>query len=266
MSVAGISGANRTFLAAVNRELRGPFTAEEAAKVADIDRERAARLLRHLATQGWIARVQRGFYTTVPLEADDPKAWSADPWAIAMAALGPGYVGGWSALHHWDLTDQVFSTTLFLTTHPVPRRNRTIAGTRYELRHRPPTALFGTRRVWRDGAPVDVSDRERTLVDCLDDPSLGGGLRHTVEALTAYAEAGDASWDQLVTYAERLGNRAVFKRLGYLAEALNLGDEQLIHTCLHHLSAGTGRLDPTGPRTGPTLARWHLQINARIDA
>jgi hypothetical protein len=24
-----------------------------------------------------------------------------------MAALAPGYVGGWTALHHWDLTDQV---------------------------------------------------------------------------------------------------------------------------------------------------------------
>lgn len=266
MTAAGVSGANRAFLTALNRELRGAFTVTDAAVAAHVDRERAARLLRHLAAQGWVARVQRGLYTTVPLEVDDPKAWSADPWVIAMAALAPGYVGGWTALHHWDLTDQVFSTTLFVTTHPVPRRSRSIGGARYELRHRPKAALFGTRRVWRDGTPVEVSDRERTLVDCLDDPSLGGGLRHTTEALTAYAQASDVAWAQLVAYAEQLDNRTVFKRLGYLAEELGIGDEQLIETCRSRISAGTGRLDPAGPHTGATVARWGLQINARLDA
>ncbi len=265
MASAGVSGANRAFLTVLNRELRGPFTTADAASAAHLDRERAARLLRHLAAQGWVARVQRGLYTTVPLEAEDPQAWSADPWAVAMAALAPGYIGGWTALHHWDLTDQIFSTTVFLTTHPVPRRNRTIGGARYELRHRSSAALFGTRRVWREGTPVEVSDRERTLVDCLDDPTLGGGLRHTVEALTAYDERSDAAWSRVLTYAKRLGNRTVFKRLGYLAEKLGLGDDSLIETCLAHVSAGTGRLDPAGPHSGPTVGRWGLQINARID-
>lgn len=265
MASAGVSGANRAFLTALNRELRGPFTPAEAAAATHVDRERASRLLRHLAAQGWVARVQRGLYTTVPLEAGDPQAWSADPWAVGMAALAPGYIGGWTALHHWDLTDQVFSTTVFLTTNPVPRRSRTIGGARYELRHRSSAALFGTRRVWREGAPVEVSDPERTLVDCLDDPSLGGGLRHTVEALTAYGESSNTAWKQVADYAERLGNRTVFKRLGYLAEKLGLGDDSLIEACLGHVSAGTGRLDPAGPHTGPTIARWGLQVNVRIE-
>jgi len=102
--------------------MRGPFTAEQAATVAGVDRARASRLLRHLAEQGWVARVQRGLYTTVPLEAEEPAHWSADAWAVAAAALAPGYIGGWTALHHWDLTDQVFATTVFVTARPVPRR------------------------------------------------------------------------------------------------------------------------------------------------
>jgi predicted transcriptional regulator of viral defense system len=88
-------------------------------------------------------------YVNVPLEASEPEHWSADPWAAAGVAFAPGYAGGWTALHHWDLTDQIFSTTVFLTT-------------RLELRHRPDSALFGTRRVWREGIPVHTSDRERT--------------------------------------------------------------------------------------------------------
>jgi predicted transcriptional regulator of viral defense system len=262
---AGLSGANRAFVAELNRALPGPFTPADAAAATGVDHARTARLLRHLAEQGWVARLQRGLYTTVPLEAEDPASWSPDPWAVVASALAPGYVGGWTALHHWDLTDQVFSTTAFITSRPVPRRQRRIGGAHFELRHRPESALFGTRRVWREGTPVAVSDRERTLIDCLDDPSLGGGLRHTTEALAAYADSEGVSWERLIEYGDRLGNRTVFKRLGYIAETLQLSDPELIDACLQRISAGTGRLDPALPLSGRTATRWGLRINARID-
>ena len=265
MAAAGLSAANRRFVGQLNRELRGPFTPAEAAAAADVDHARAARLLRHLAEQGWVARLQRGLYVTVPLEAEDPAGWSVDPWAVAMAALAPGYVGGWTALHHWDLTDQVFATTVFVTSRPVPHRRRAIGDVRLELRHRPERALFGTRRVWREATPVLVSDRERTLVDCLDDPSLGGGLRHTVEALSVYAESPDVGWERMIDYGDRLGNRTVFKRLGYIAETLALAGEELLEACQARVSAGTGRLDPARPESGPRNARWGLRLNARVD-
>jgi predicted transcriptional regulator of viral defense system len=264
--VAGVSGANRAFLARLNRELPGPFTVEEAATAGDVGHDRAARLLRDLTKGGWLVRLQRGLYTTVPLEAEDPRSWSADPWAIANAALAPGYVGGWTALHHWDLTDQIFSTTVFITARSVPARKRKIGPAQFELRHRPPSALFGTRNVWREGAPVPVSDRERTLIDCLDDPLLGGGLRHTAEALTSYSADPEATWLRVLEYGERLGNLTVFKRLGYLLEALDLVDETVLEECHRRISGSVGRLDPTRPAGGATSQRWGLQLNVRIES
>jgi len=264
MPAAGLSSSNRGFVAQLNRAFPGPFTSTDAAAATGFDHARAARLLRQLADQGWVARVQRGLYITVPLEAEDSDTWSADPWTIAATALGPGYVGGWTALHHWDLTDQIFSTTVFITTRRISRRQRTIGQAQLELRHRSTSALFGTRRVWRDGVPVPVSDRERTLVDCLDDPSLGGGLRHTTEALVAYADGDDVSWPRVIDYGDRLGNRTVFKRLGYLAETLQIGDHDLIEACLKRISAGTGRLDPARAAIGPSTSRWGLRINTEV--
>ena len=230
MSAKGISQQNRAFVAELNRAFPGPFTPAEAAVATNMDGPRAARLLRRLASQGWVTRLRRGLYVNVPLEATDPGTWSADPWAVAATAFGPGYVGGWTALHHWDLTDQVFATTVFLTNRSVPRRESVVGSIRLELRHRPESALFGTRRVWREGTSIPVSDPERTLVDCLDDPTLGGGLRHTAETLTTYAEGENVNWQQLVEYGDRLGNRTVFKRLGYLAESLGIPDEKLDRT------------------------------------
>jgi predicted transcriptional regulator of viral defense system len=265
MATGGLSGGNRAFVSQLNRSLPGPFTSADAATATGIDHRRVARLLRHLAEQGWVSRLQRGLYTVVPLEAEDPERWSADPWAVAAAALAPGYVGGWTALSHWELTDQVFSTTVFITARDVPRRRRSIGSARLEVRHRDRSALFGTRRIWREGSPVEISNRERTLVDCLDDPSLGGGLRHTAEGLATYAERSDVHWRAVLGYGDRLGNRTVFKRLGYLAETLELAGGELIEACLARVSAGVGRLDPALPATGLTTTRWRLRINTGLD-
>jgi predicted transcriptional regulator of viral defense system len=262
--VAGLSAVNRAFLSRLNRELPRPFTVADAAIVGEVGHERAARLLRDLTKGGWLVRLQRGLYVTVPLEAEDPRTWSADPWAIANAALSPGYVGGWTALHHWDLTDQIFSTTVFITSRSVPSRKRKIGPAQFELRHRPPSALFGTRTVWREGVPVPMSDRERTLVDCLDDPLLGGGLRHTAGALTSYAADNDPAWTRIIEYGERLGNLTVFKRLGYLLETLQPGDKAIVDECRIRISGSVGRLDPARPPGGPTSKRWGLQLNVRL--
>lgn len=266
MAPAGVSTDNRVVLTVLNQAFAGPFTIAEAAEVAGLEPARAARLLRHLTAQGWLVRIRRGWYATVPLEAERPHEWYVDPWVIAARALGPGYVGGWTALSHWDLTEQLFSATVFLTARPVIRRAQTIGGARFELRHRDESLLFGTRRVWRSGVPVAVSDQERTLVDCLDDPSVGGGLRHVTDALLAYGQSGRGRWPVVIEYGDRVGNRTVFKRLGYLAETLALGDAELVESCRARVSAGVGRLDPALPAGGPIVSRWGLRINSTVSA
>jgi predicted transcriptional regulator of viral defense system len=219
-----------------------------------------------LVAQGWLTRVQRGLYAAVPIEAEDPQAWHVDPWTIAATALSPAYIGGWTALHHWDLTDQLFATTVVITAKPVARREREIGGARFELRHRPPEALFGTRRVWRDGLPVDVSDPERTLVDCLDDPSLGGGIRHLSEAIDQWHTGSSRNLELLIGYAEQLGNRTIFKRLGFILETLSIDDAELISACQERMSAGVSLLEPDRPASGSITTRWNLRVNAAVES
>lgn len=264
MTSAGVTAANRETLARLRRAFSGPFTAIDAAAAAGLEPARASRLLRHLEAQGWLTRVRRGLYAAVPVEAEDPQNWRLDPWTIAAAALAPGYVGGWTALHHWDLTDQLFATTVVITARAVPRREHEIGGARFELRHRPPRALFGTRSVWREGSRVEVSDPERSLVDCLDDPSLAGGIRHLAEALEHWNEGQRSKAQRLLEYGDRLGNRTVFKRLGFLLEAQGM-DGPLTEACRQRISRGISLLDPARSPAGPITTRWNLRINSGVE-
>ena len=111
---------------------------------------------------------------------------------------------------------------------------------------------------------VEVSDPSRTILDLLDDPALGGGVRHVSDVLRTWSEGDLRNDGLLLEYADRLGNRSVYKRLGFLVEALELPATDLIEECERRMSEGVVRLDPSGPEGGRRVNRWRLIANATI--
>ncbi len=262
-TAGGISGRNRRFLEMLHREFSHPFSAGEAAERLDLPRERASRLLRHLASQGWLTRVKQGLYITVPLEARSSGEWIEDPWVAGATAFAPCYVGGWSACEQWGLTEQIFNEIALVTAKPIRSTEQIVQGTRFRLKEVAPDQIFGTRAVWRNQSRVDVSDPSRTVIDMLDDPSFGGGIRHVAHALAAYfAEHLDT--DALLDYTARRGNRSVYKRLGYLVESRDLATDGLVEVCRERMSTGLVDLDPSAPKGGRIVKRWNLRVNVDV--
>ena len=223
----------------------------------------AQRFLAYLAARGWLVRVHRGLYATVPLDSVEPSEWRIDPWVVASKLYGPSYyLGGWTACEYWGLTDQIFNSTVVFTTRRIRNREVEIQGFPVLLAHTNHENIFGTRSVWRDNSRVTLSDASRTLVDVLDNPSLGGGIDHVADVLRAYFESERRDDIELDAYIRRLGNRAVFKRLGYLMEVLNIKAPELILKCQADKSAGVALLDPGLPARGPTRRRWNIRVNA----
>jgi predicted transcriptional regulator of viral defense system len=118
--------------------------------------------------------------------------------------------------------------------------------------------------VWRGQLRVAVSDPSRTIVDLLDEPALGGGIRHVAEMVEQYFAGELRADEQLLDYAQRLGNRTVFKRLGYLLESLGVDAPELVAACLNRQSSGITDLDPAVPATGHISTRWNLRLNVTI--
>ncbi len=192
------------------------------------------------------------------LAASPEESAVGDAWRLVPRLFDPGYVGGATAAHHWDLTEQLFRTTFVFTARKLRRRELEIEGAPFALRHRADRLIFGTRPVWRGATKVEVSDPHRTIVDMLDDPSTGGGMRHVADCLRAYLARRDADPTVLLDYARRLGNGAVFKRLGFLLDRqgqLPAVAEQ----CRARLTTGVVKLDPA-VASRRLVTRWRLWV------
>ena len=265
---AGISQTYRGYLELLHRETSAAFDVAEASRILQLDADATARLLGYLARRGWLSRVRRGLYVAVPLDARRSGEWVEDPWIVADRVFSPCYIGGWSACEHWGFTEQVFNTTLVISGSNVRRSEVHFPGMRFHVTSRAPDLIFGTRSVWRGQTRVQVSDPSRTVIDVLDDPSIGGGLRHGADVLHEYLASEHRNDVLLIEYGDRVGNRTVFKRLGYLLEAsesaAGLDVASLIDACLQRRSAGVTALDPSSSAAGRIRRRWGLRINVNL--
>jgi predicted transcriptional regulator of viral defense system len=260
---AGISGRGRAELARVLGFGRRFITPADVVGTLDVDADTAAKKLARWAEDGWVRRVRRGLYIGVPVEATNPAAWSEDTLLVASEVWSPCYFTGWTAAHHWALTEQVFRTTVLKTAERVRTSPVHLLDHEYVVSHVSQDAfVWGLKTEWMADTRLRFADPARTVIDILDTPSLGGGIRHGAEVLVAYLD--DHDWRQLVDYGDRLGNRAVFKRLGYLVESLEIGHQDLVSACRERVSSGISALDPDGPPGGRRAMRWGLRVNVTV--
>lgn len=259
----GISGRGRAELAEVLGSGQRFITPADAVEALGVDADAAAKKLSRWAADGWVRRVRRGLYIGVPVDATNPSAWSEDPLVVATEVWGPCYFTGWTAAHHWALTEQVFRTTVLKTSERVRNAAVRLLDHDYLVGHVNADLLsWGLKTEWRDNSRLRFADPARTVMDILDRPKLGGGIRHSAEVLSNYLDEHDPML--LVPAGDRLGNRAVFKRLGYVIEALDLNQPILLSACEKRISAGISTLDPDGPPGGRRQMKWGLRVNVTM--
>ena len=259
--IGGLSGTSRERLAKVLRHARGVIDADVVARALGVRRREASRLLAGWATRGWLTRIRRGLFLPVPLEASTPDIAVEDPWVVADKVFAPCYIGGWSAAEYWGFTEQLFRSTLVITSRRPRARMIETQGPTFVVRSVRKPAMFGFKLVWRGPVRVNVSDPTRTILDMLDTPALGGGIRSVLDTLKSYFGSQHRDTQMLIRYADQLGNKAVFKRLGYLASEFFEGEEEITDSCRTRLSAGNAKLDPKLPENR-LISSWRLWVPA----
>jgi len=230
------------------------FTIEDVLRRTGLTRESAWVLLSRLEKRGWIERIERGKYMIIPLGSERGR-YTLNEFVIGSLLVKPCVISWWSALSYHGLTEQIPATVFIQTTARKHRQRLEVFGVRYRIVRVNGRKMFGEENVWIEDEQVTVTDREKTIIDCLDRPGYCGGIIEVAKAL----RAGGFDGGRLSDYAERIGNSGVIRRLGYLCDVLSIHvDLPAINTRNYLL------LDPTMPGKGRRDARWRLIINVDL--
>jgi len=165
--------------------------------------------------QGHLIRVRRGLYAVVP-QGNVPETCPIDPYLIAAKSSKDAVLAYHTALDVHGKAHSVFERYFFQSKKPL--RSMNFRNYRFECILFPKSLRdkgkehFATTTVERSGLEIRVATLERTLVDLLDRPDLGGGWEEIWRSLES-VEYFDL--ELVVEYVKLLGNRTTAAKTGY---------------------------------------------------
>jgi len=175
-------------------------------------------LLAYHINKGHLLRVKRGLYTVIPTGMS-PVDFPVDPYLLASRMADDAILAYHTALDIHAKGYSVYNHFLFMTERAV----RAVSFRNYSFKAvRPPKPLlnngksgFGVRSMERSGLEIKVTSLERTLVDLLDKPDLGGGweeIWRSLESIEFY------NVDKVVEYALLLKKATTVAKVGFFLE------------------------------------------------
>jgi len=227
------------------------FSFDQLYEKTHIKKEMLWVILSRMEEKGFIERIEKGKYLIIPLGSEKGK-YTLHEFVIASYLVNPYAISYWSALHHYGLTEQIPSTVFVQTPARKKKSLLEIFGVNYQIVRVKEDKFFGIRKEWIEETAVSITDKEKTIIDCLDKPHYAGGVTEVAKALN------DSSLDRdrLTDYALRIENFAVVRRLGYLCEKIGVPISLPPPRSNNYLL-----LDPTMPAEGKNDPKWRLVIN-----
>ena len=227
------------------------ITIEEMLRNHKSERKSLYVALSRLQKKGRIERIEKGKYMIIPLGAEKGK-YTLNEFVIGSLLVKPYTIAYWSALHYYGLTEQIPNTVFIQTTTRKKNQIIEIFGVRYKIVKIKETKFFGIKKTWIEETQINITDKEKTIVDCLDKPQYCGGIVEVAKAL----KNGNFDKNKLITYVKEFGNSGVIRRLGYLCDLLQIDISLPRIDTRSYLF-----LDPTMPHKGSKSAKWRLIVN-----
>lgn len=234
------------------------FTFKDAQAILGTSNKSVYRVLDRLKLKRRIRRVTKGIYLLSPAKSGLEGHWTEHTFAVLPRLLGRDYyVGFWSALAYWEMTEQLPRTTYVVIT--TRRENLVFNNQRIRFVTYSASRFFGQVQERIGESEFNISSREKTIVDSLAHPEYSGGISEIAKAIWTTKDKMDIN--RIAENAERMQILAVKLRLGYLLELLGFNKETY-SSLLPQKSAGAPWLDPSGKKKAVGYSsRWGLRLN-----
>jgi len=183
--------------------------------------------LKQLVSSRQVVRVRKGLYEIVPQEHMDDQKPAADKFLLARKITHPYCLAYHSALELHGVANTATYNTVDLAS---PRQFRSFSYERVHYKWIPRRELTGTERTIWGNSQLTVTDREKTILDCIDRIDLAGGVEEVFKSLVSMK---NINFHRLYDYATRERKKVLFHKLGFflsrneIRESWHLDDKEL---------------------------------------
>lgn len=193
-------------------------TRKEIINLLDGNYKLADKVIRRLRNKRWIEQITPGKYILISADRGPSGVPQANMLSIGSKMTRPYYFAYATAASYHQLTTQMRSRIWVATRRAI--RPRTIRNITFSFVTLPRENFFGYKSFTVFGSEVNISDLEKTVLDCVDKMKKARGIGEVTRIILAAST--DLNWNKLIDYAFRLGSVAVVQRFGYLADRAHI--------------------------------------------
>lgn len=237
------------------------FTVSEISDLLHISNVNTSQIIHRLVEKKRLQRIEKAKYILT-----QPEAWKAGEFAekgiiVASQLIDPCYLSYSTALSYYGWSERLPKTIFIVTTSA--KKAVEIRGISIRFVKLASKRFFGFEEHQVEGQEISVADKEKTIIDCLDQPRYCGEIIEVAKGL--WSGRRDFDFNKLQDYAIKMDNGAVIKRLGYLLDMLGLNKPNIRKTLLKNRTPNLALLDPERKRsTGTRNKEWNLQVNINV--
>ena len=228
-----------------DRESFSESSSQEDSKISKSNQDE------NLGHKKLLSRIERGKFCKINFRDEN---------AIGTFVVKNGAVAYWSALNLHGLTGQ-FSNAIFIQT-TYRKTDKTLFGTPYKFVTINPGKRTGIKYNGYGNAKYPITDMEKTIIDCFDQPQYSGGYAELLRALSQ----AEIDADKMINYCRQVGNTAATKKIGFLVEFFEKPSmDKFIDFAKEQINEKYNLFDPQGTEKGEFIAGWKLRLNISKD-
>jgi predicted transcriptional regulator of viral defense system len=245
-------------VARLTYEKKTIVTSEDFDRLFNLSPNDRKQVVFRLKKKKILSSIKRGVYVFSPLEAG-PEGTGVDELRIPPLFFPKKnyYVGYSTMFNYYGFTDQLFQTVYVLNTSL--RMEKVICGISYKFVKIPINRMYGLVTIKIKDADVNISSKERTLIDLLYFNKPVGGITNAVEIFAEKVKNKQCNIKKLIEYAVLFPNITTRKRIGLILEKLGIPDDTLKPLIKSMNNTAISSLN--GTRKGRINKKWRVIVN-----
>ena len=187
------------------------FSFDEAKDIMQTSNSSVRHILMDLTRKGRLQRIQRGKYMLVPEKAGRDLHWTESPRVVVPHLIDVYYVGFWTAMNYWGMTEQIPHTIFVVTTK---RKNSLKFGNqKFEFVTLSKKKFFGfVEQKASKTETFNISSKEKTIVDGLMHPEYCGRIPEVAKAMWNIRD--EINWSTVLDMSKRVWSKRSLEKVG----------------------------------------------------